>query len=109
MPVDIEVITPGDNSQFPKAGNKVTCHYTLTLANSGKKIDSSRDRNKPFEFNIGRGEVIAGWDEGLTKMSVGERARLTITPDMGYGPKGVPGAIPPNSTLVFDVRLLKIS
>merc|ERR1712026_202113 len=108
MPVDIEVMTPGNGSQFPKAGTKVTCHYVLTLTN-GKKIDSSRDRGKPFEFNVGRGEVIAGWDEGLTKMSVGERAKLTISPDMGYGAKGVPGCIPPNSTLVFDVELLKVS
>merc|ERR1739848_932868 len=108
MPVDIDVMTPGNGTQFPKAGTKVTCHYVLTLTN-GKKIDSSRDRGKPFESNVGRGEVIAGWDEGLTKMSVGERAKLTISPDMGYGAKGVPGCIPPNSTLVFDVELLKVS
>ena len=78
MGVDIEVMTPGNGSTFPKAGTKVTCHYVLTLTN-GKKIDSSRDRGKPFEFNVGRGEVIAGWDEGLTKMSLGERAKLTIS------------------------------
>ena len=78
MGVDIEVITPGNGTTFPITGNKVTCHYILTLKN-GKKVDSSRDRGKPFEFNVGRGEVIAGWDEALTKMSLGERAKLTIS------------------------------
>eukprot|EP00088_Acartia_fossae_P053370 TRINITY_DN6074_c0_g1_i1.p2 TRINITY_DN6074_c0_g1~~TRINITY_DN6074_c0_g1_i1.p2 ORF type:complete len:109 (-),score=35.45 TRINITY_DN6074_c0_g1_i1:352-678(-) len=105
MGVDIETLTPGDGSSFPKAGQKVTCHYVLTLTN-GKKIDSSRDRGQPFQFNIGRGEVIAGWDEGVAKMSKGQRAKLTISPDMGYGPSGVPGMIPPNSTLLFDVELI---
>ena len=78
MGVEIEVINPGNGTTFPITGNKVTCHYILTLKN-GKKVDSSRDRGKPFEFNVGRGEVIAGWDEGLTKMSLGERAKLTIS------------------------------
>ena len=78
MGVDIEVIKSGNGTTFPKTGNKVTCHYILTLKN-GKKVDSSRDRGRPFEFNVGRGEVIAGWDEGLTKMSLGERAKLTIS------------------------------
>merc|ERR1711970_1087297 len=108
MGVEIEVQQPGDGSTFPKAGQKVTCHYVLTL-NNGKKIDSSRDRGKPFEFNIGKGEVIEGWDYGMAKLSVGEKAKLTISPDMGYGSKGVPGCIPPNSTLVFDVELIKVS
>jgi len=107
MGVDIETMTPGDGSTFPKNGQKITCHYVLTLTN-GKKIDSSRDRGKPFEFNIGRGEVIAGWENGLSQMSVGQRAKLTISPDMGYGAKGVPGCIPPNSVLVFDVELIKV-
>jgi len=108
MPVEIETISPGNGATFPKAGQKVTCHYVLTLTN-GKKIDSSRDRGKPFEFNVGKGEVIAGWDNGLTQMSVGQRAKLTISPDMGYGSQGVPGCIPPNSTLIFDVELIKVS
>ena len=106
MGVDIETMTPGDGSTFPKNGQKITCHYVLTLTN-GKKIDSSRDRGKPFVFTIGKGEVIKGWDEGLTKMSVGERSKLTISPDMGYGSKQV-SSIPANSTLEFDVELLMI-
>jgi len=108
MGVDIETLKEGDGTTFPKAGQKVTCHYVLTLTN-GKKIDSSRDRGSPFEFNIGKGEVIQGWDEGLMKVSVGQRAKLTISPDMGYGAKGVPGCIPPNSSLIFDVELIKVS
>merc|ERR1711953_1661180 len=97
MGVDIETLKPGDGASFPKPGNKVICHYVLTLTN-GTKVDSSRDRGQPFSFNLGRGEVIAGWDDGV--------AKLSISPDMGYGAQGVPGAIPPNSTLVFDVELL---
>lgn len=108
MGVDIETLKEGDGVTFPKAGQKVSCHYVLTLTN-GKKIDSSRDRGSPFEFTVGKGEVIQGWDEGLTKVSVGQRAKLTISPDMGYGAKGVPGCIPPNATLVFDVELLKVN
>ncbi|KIH66076.1 peptidyl-prolyl cis-trans isomerase, FKBP-type [Ancylostoma duodenale] len=90
---------------FPKTGQTVTCHYVLTLQN-GKKVDSSRDRGSPFKFKIGKGEVIKGWDQGVAQMSVGQRAKLTISPDLGYGAGGVPGAIPPNSTLIFDVELI---
>ncbi|KAK6039268.1 peptidyl-prolyl cis-trans isomerase, FKBP-type, partial [Cooperia oncophora] len=90
---------------FPKTGQTVTCHYVLTLQN-GKKVDSSRDRGSPFKFKIGKGEVIKGWDQGVAQMSVGQRAKLTISPDLGYGSGGVPGAIPPNSTLIFDVELI---
>merc|ERR1711868_4107 len=105
MCVDIETLQAGDGSSFPRPGQKVQCHYVLTLTN-GTKVDSSRDRGQPFAFILGRGEVIAGWDEGVAKMSRGQRAKLTISPDMGYGAQGVPGCIPPNSTLVFDVELL---
>ncbi|CAJ0915245.1 unnamed protein product, partial [Mesorhabditis belari] len=105
MPVDIETTKPGDGKTFPQKGQQVTCHYVLTLEN-GKKVDSSRDRGKPFQFRIGKGEVIKGWDQGVAKMSVGQRAILTISPDLGYGEKGVSGAIPGNSTLIFDVELL---
>ena len=108
MGVQIETLQAGDGATFPKKGQKVKCHYVLTLQD-GKKVDSSRDRGSPFQFKVGMGEVIKGWDEGLTQMSVGQRAKLTISPDYGYGPKGVPGAIPPNSTLIFDVELLGIA
>merc|ERR1711911_245854 len=74
MGVDIETLQPGDGTTFPKPGQKVTCHYVLTLQD-GRKIDSSRDRGQPFQFNIGRQEVIAGWDEGVAKMSKGQRRR----------------------------------
>jgi len=105
MGVQIETLKPGNGTEFPSKGQKVSCHYVLTLEN-GKKIDSSRDRGQPFQFKIGKGEVIAGWDEGVAKMSKGQRAKLTISSDMGYGPSGVSGLIPPNATLVFDVELL---
>merc|ERR1712154_243028 len=80
MGVDIETLQAGDGASFPRAGQKVECHYVLTLTN-GTKVDSSRDRGQPFSFTLGR------------------RAKLTISPDMGYGAQGVPGCIPPNSTL----------
>lgn len=105
MGVEIETIKPGDGSTYPKKGQKIKCHYTLTLQD-GKKIDCSRDRGSPFEFKLGCGEVIKGWDEGVAKLSKGERAKMTISPDYGYGAKGVPGAIPANATLCFDVELI---
>lgn len=107
MGVTKETIKAGDGVTFPQRGQRVHVHYTGTLTN-GKKFDSSRDRGQPFSFTIGRGEVIRGWDEGVAQMSVGEQAKLTCTPDFAYGDRGFPGAIPPNSTLVFDVELLRI-
>ncbi|KAJ1735619.1 Fork head 1 [Coemansia biformis] len=107
MGVEIETITQGNGTDFPKAGDRVSMHYVGTLA-SGKEFDSSRKRGKPFECFIGVGQLIKGWDEGVPKMSVGEKAKFTITPDFGYGAHGVPGLIPPNSTLIFEVELLAI-
>lgn len=105
----VEVITtkPGDGRTYPKKGDKLTMHYTGTLAANGKKFDSSVGK-KPFTFRIGVGQVIRGWDEGVIKMSLGEKACLKIKADYGYGARGAGAAIPPNADLNFDVELLKI-
>jgi FKBP-type peptidyl-prolyl cis-trans isomerase len=103
----IEKITSGDGAS-PKHGDTVTVHYTGWLTD-GAKFDSSVDRDEPFVFVLGTGQVIQGWDEGVAAMRVGDKARLTIPPDLAYGEAGYPGAIPPNATLVFEVELLSIS
>jgi FKBP-type peptidyl-prolyl cis-trans isomerase FkpA len=101
--IDIQVGT-GDQAL---AGKLVTVHYTGWLTD-GKKFDSSRDHNRPFDFQLGAGNVIRGWDEGVQGMRVGGQRRLIIPPSLGYGQRGAPGAIPPNATLIFDVELLKV-
>ena len=96
------------------AGRTVTVHYTGWLydpsrpENKGSKFDSSRDRNEPFSFGLGGGEVIRGWDEGVAGMKVGGQRMLTIPATMGYGARGAGGVIPPNATLLFDVELLDV-
>src|SRR5712671_2975660 len=102
----IEKIVLG-NGASPKAGETVTVHYTGWLTN-GTKFDSSVDRNEPFSFVLGAGQVIQGWDQGVATMRVGDKARLTIPPELANGEAGYPGAIPPNATLIFEVELLSV-
>jgi hypothetical protein len=111
-----EVVTPSGlkytdinvgSGSTPKRGDRVTVHYTGTLEN-GTKFDSSLDRSQPFEFVLGVGQVIKGWDEGLSSMKVGGKRKLIIPPDLGYGSTSS-GKIPANSTLYFDVELLSVN
>ncbi|KAF8722449.1 hypothetical protein AX14_009827 [Amanita brunnescens Koide BX004] len=106
MGVTIESQSPGDGVNFPREGDTVEIHYVGTLAN-GTKFDSSRER-QPFVTKIGVGKVIKGWDEAIPQLSTGQKAILTVTPDYAYGARGFPPIIPPNSTLQFEVELLKI-
>jgi FKBP-type peptidyl-prolyl cis-trans isomerase len=103
----IETITAGAGA-LPKSGDTVTVHYTGWLTDA-TQFDSSRDRDEPFSFVLGQGQVIPGWDQGVATMRVGDKARLTIPSELAYGEAGYPGAIPPHATLIFEVELLSIS
>ena len=103
----IEKLTTGTGPVAQK-GQTVSVHYTGWLT-TGEKFDSSVDRNEPFEFVLGAGQVIAGWDQGVATMRVGDKVKLTIPSDLAYGDHGYPGAIPPKATLIFDVELLAVS
>jgi FKBP-type peptidyl-prolyl cis-trans isomerase FkpA len=109
----IDEVTAGEGDAI-QAGQMAVVHYTGWLYDEtasdkrGRKFDSSRDRNEPFAFSLGAGEVISGWDEGVAGMRVGGRRILTLPPSMAYGSRGAGGVIPPNATLIFDVELLEI-
>jgi len=102
----IEKLVTGEGAA-PRKGQMVSVHYTGWLT-TGEKFDSSVDRNEPFAFVLGAGQVIGGWDQGVATMRVGDKVKLTIPPHLAYGEQGYPGAIPPNATLVFEVELLGV-
>jgi FKBP-type peptidyl-prolyl cis-trans isomerase FkpA len=102
----IEDLTLGNGDEATR-GKTVVVHYTGWLTD-GTKFDSSKDRNDPFDFPLGAGHVIRGWDQGVAGMKVGGTRKLTIPPEMGYGSRGAGGVIPPNATLVFEVELLAV-
>lgn len=108
MPSGLEYfdLKVGDGPEA-RPGQTVTVHYTGWLTN-GKKFDSSVDRHEPFKFSLGAGHVIKGWDEGVQEMKVGGKRQLRIPPQLGYGPRGAAGVIPPNATLIFDIELLGV-
>jgi FKBP-type peptidyl-prolyl cis-trans isomerase len=104
LKIEDVVVGTGDEA---KKGKTVSVHYTGWLTD-GKKFDSSKDRGQPFSFPVGAGHVIRGWDDGVAGMKVGGKRKLTIPPDLGYGPRGAGGVIPPNATLIFEVELLGV-
>lgn len=107
MDLKIETTQEGTGDKVTKSGDTISVHYTGKLED-GTKFDSSVDRGTPFDFTIGQGQVIAGWEQGLLDMKVGEKRILTIPSEMGYGAQGAGGIIPPNATLIFEVELMGI-
>jgi FKBP-type peptidyl-prolyl cis-trans isomerase FkpA len=107
MPLQIDDMKVGTGAEA-KSGQSVSVHYVGTLT-TGSKFDSSRDRGTPFEFRLGAGMVIQGWDQGVAGMKVGGLRKLTIPPELGYGARGYPPVIPANATLVFEVELVSVS
>eukprot|EP00277_Geminigera_cryophila_P040185 CAMPEP_0173093808 /NCGR_PEP_ID=MMETSP1102-20130122/30395_1 /TAXON_ID=49646 /ORGANISM="Geminigera sp., Strain Caron Lab Isolate" /LENGTH=162 /DNA_ID=CAMNT_0013982263 /DNA_START=6 /DNA_END=494 /DNA_ORIENTATION=- len=108
MGVEVTTTKAGDGKNYPSKGDKLTMHYRGTLTN-GKQFDASYDRGQPFQFQIGVGQVIKGWDEGVIKMSLGEAATIKCSSDYAYGDAGMPPVIPAKSELIFEVELLAIN
>jgi len=109
MGVDVQTLSPGNGEDYPKQGDFLCMHYTGSLKSNGDVFDSSVTKGRPFHFRIGVGQVIQGWDQGVIKMSLGEKAKLDISSDFGYGARGAGGVIPPNADLIFEVELLSIN
>lgn len=105
MGVEVETLRQGDGVNFPGRGQTLVVHYTAYLQ-SGQKLLSSLDQRQPFSFRLGMNQVIRGWDEGLSALSLGQKVRLTVSPDFAYGVQGLLGCVPPNATLLFDVELI---
>lgn len=103
--IQIKTQVLGDGRNFPKRGNTVIVHYTGKLED-GTRFDSSRDRNEPFEFILGAGQVIKGWEEGIAEMSKGQLVEMKLSPDWAYGPEGFPPLIPGNTSLIFELELI---
>jgi len=106
--VSVEIFSAGDGVNYPSCGQAVTIHYEGYLLD-GTRFDSSRGRGKPFKFKLGAEQVIKGLDQGVSQLSVGERAKLQIPSSLAYGERGFPGLVPGNSALIFDVELLTFS
>jgi len=104
--LQIDDLSPGTGTEATE-GRTVSVHYTGTLTN-GEKFDSSLDRGRPFEFTLGAGRVIQGWEQGVRGMKVGGKRKLTVPPELGYGARGFPPVIPANATLVFEIELLAV-
>jgi FKBP-type peptidyl-prolyl cis-trans isomerase len=104
--LDVKDLVVGKGAEA-KAGDTVKVHYVGTLTD-GKEFDSSKKHNEPFSFELGAGRVIKGWDQGVAGMKIGGKRKLTVPPSLGYGARGFPPVIPPNSTLIFEVELLEV-
>lgn len=109
MLASVITIEPGDGKTYPTSGDKVVMHYVAYLAETGVKFDSSYERSIPFRFQVGVGQAIKGWDEGVQRMTLGEKATLKIPSEYAYGVRGAGGSIPANTDLIFEVEIIAIS